>query len=85
MNNDICRNTRSKSISPKVSLDKIEYEDQEKLEKDKFGAPIDELCREITECVDDLYKYVNSKLFDFILDYVKEEQNIVMEVYFLIT
>jgi hypothetical protein len=78
---DYYRNTRSKSISPKVSLDKMEYDDQETLEKDHFGAPIDEMCKEISECTDDLLKYVNSLFFRYIKELIpREDEKVVYDV-----
>jgi hypothetical protein len=79
MINELNRTTRSKSISPKVSLDKEEYNKEETQEKDHFGAPINEIWKDITESVADLYKYITDNLIKVVPESFSDEDRPVVE------
>src|SRR5690348_1435154 len=73
--NDLRRKTRSKSISPSISIDQSLYTDIEKMEVDKYGAPIKEITKDIQEAIDDLFKFVNCKFYDYVIDLVVDKDN----------
>jgi hypothetical protein len=71
--NDLYRRTRSKSVTPSVSLDQSIYTEEEKQEIEKYGATIKDLSKELIDTADDIFKFTNASVYDYVMELIPKD------------
>lgn len=87
--NDFCRKNRSRSISPSVSFDHADLNEEEKHEKNFYSAIISDMIKELFTSFDDLIKYINYNLLKKVKETLKDDlseqqvDSVCLYIYFL--